>query len=497
LSELVERFRRVVRDAPDRILLHARSEGRSLSAAAISDEARAASQTLAALGFERGSLIVSVAGNRSGFYALLLACLADGIALMPVDRGTPLPEVLELAARFGARALVLSDEADAGARSTPRQEVRQLPGGLVLAAANVTEASAAVYRGAAVLKLTSGSTGLPKAALTSDRHLLLDTLHIVEAMGIRPDDTQLGLIPLSHAYGLGSIVTPLLIQGTAVVLRESFVPGQVAEDAMRYHARVFPGVPFMFEHLAEHLPKEGWPSPLETLISAGARLDVDMARAFSSRFGVKIHSFYGATETGGICYDASDTILDAPAVGWPLPGVRVTLRDDERASGGGGRVHVAGEAVTDGYAGEAHGDEGEETGGFVDGGFLTGDLGRLETDGRLVLTGRVSAFVNVAGRKVQPDEVERVLREMPAIAEVRVIGMPDARRGQQLVACIATRDRTLRPFAIRQFCAARLAPHKIPRAFVFVDELPRDARGKTHRQAIESLVAEQLRGRPT
>jgi long-chain acyl-CoA synthetase len=524
MSELVERFHRIARDTPDRLLLHARSEARALSAAAIRDEAGQAADALAAEGLGADCLLVSVAGNRSGFYPLLLACLTRGVALMPVDRGTTLPEVLELASRFGAIGLVLAGGADAfapgDAEGAPcasphpgrRHRRRSLPGGLVLVILEDAEPTPEVYRGAAVLKLTSGSTGLPRAAFTTTTHLLLDSQHIVEAMGIRPGDTQLGLIPLSHAYGIGSLVVPLFIQGTAVVLRESFVPGHVPDDAAAYGARVFPGVPFMFEHLAAHLPADAWPRSLETLISAGARLDVEMAQGFASRFGVKIHSFYGTTETGGICYDASDAIVDAPTVGWPLPGVVVTLRDDHSATPasatpGCGRVHVAGDAVTAGYAGLAgaeseggldrgtpnpeSGSAGE--GGFVDGGFLTGDLGRLEEDGRLVLAGRVSAFINVAGRKVQPDEVERVLQEMPAIVEARVLGMPDERRGQQLVACVVAREPGLRPFAIRQFCASRLSPYKIPRAFVFVEELPRDIRGKTNRRALEALVAERLR----
>jgi long-chain acyl-CoA synthetase len=482
VSEIVERFHRIAHDTPDRLLLHARSEGRALSAAALRDEAQQAEAALGALGLGRDHLVISVAGNRSGFYALLLACLARGIALMPVDRGTPVPEVLDLASRFGAQAMAVGG----GFVSRPRSTA--LPGGLNLLWLDDAVPEPSVYRGAAVLKLTSGSTGLPRAAFTTDRHLLLDSEHIVSAMGIRPDDVQLGLIPLSHAYGLGSLVVPLLIQGTTVVLRETFVPGHVPEDGAHYHARVFPGVPFMFEHLVGHLPAEAWPRSLGTLISAGARLDVDMARDFAARFGVKIHSFYGATETGGICYDASDEIRDAPTVGWPLPGVSVTLRADEDAPPGGGRVHVAGDAVTQGYAGAR-----ADRTAFADG-FLTGDVGRIEDDGRLTLTGRVSAFVNVAGRKVQPDEVERVLREMPAIVDARVLGLPDERRGQQLVACLVSRDRELRPYAIRAFCAERLAAHKIPRAFVFVDELPCDIRGKTNRRALEALVVERLSG---
>jgi long-chain acyl-CoA synthetase len=489
MSELEARFHRIVRDTPDRIVLHARSEGRVITASALWQEAREAGDTLVRAGLDRGALLISVAGNRSGFYPLLLACVARGVVMMPVDRGTTMPEVLELAERFGASAIVVAATPEETRPSLARPcRMAALPGGLTLAVLEDAVPQPDTCRGAAVLKLTSGSTGLPRATLTTERHLQLDSEHIIDAMGIRPADTQLGLIPLSHAYGLGSLVVPLYLQGTTVVLRESFVPSHVPDDASRHGARVFPGVPFMFEHLADHLSKDDWPPSLETLISAGARLDGERARGFASRFGVKIHSFYGTTETGGICYDASNDLDGGPTVGWPLPGVTVTTRHEDGAPDGAGRVHVGGEAVTGGYAGEPD----SRAHGFVDGGFLTGDLGRFAADGRLELVGRVSAFVNVAGRKVQPDEVERVLQEMPGVIDVRVLGVPDPQRGQQLVACIVAREPGLRPFAIRQFCAARLSAHKIPRAFVFVDALPTDIRGKTNRRALEALVAERL-----
>ena len=126
-------------------------------------------------------------------------------------------------------------------------------------------------------------------------------------MGIRPDDTQLAAIPLSHAYGLGNLLMPLLLQGTAIVLREGFVPHAAAGRCAQRTARdVFPGVPFMFEHFARIPPAGGWPPRLRTLISAGARLEPARSGGSSTRFGVKIHSFYGTSETGGIAYDDSD-----------------------------------------------------------------------------------------------------------------------------------------------------------------------------------------------
>jgi acyl-CoA synthetase (AMP-forming)/AMP-acid ligase II len=165
-----------------------------------------------------------------------------------------------------------------------------------------------------------------------------------------------------------------------------------------------------------------------------------------------------------------------------MPGVVVTLRPEDGAPPEGGRVHVAGPAVSSGYAG------GEDEDAFTGGGFLTGDFARAARDGSLVLTGRVSSFINVAGRKVQPDEVEAVLRTMPGIADVRVLGVPDPVRGQEIVACIVWSGPAAGILQIRQFCAARLAPYKVPRRAVRLDRIPLTERGKTDRRRLEALA---------
>jgi acyl-CoA synthetase (AMP-forming)/AMP-acid ligase II len=113
---------------------------------------------------------------------------------------------------------------------------------------------------------------------------------------------------------------------------------------------------------------------------------------------------------------------------------------------------------------------------------------------RLTLVGRASSFVNVAGRKVQPEEVERILRDMPGIRDVRVVAAPDPRRGQQIVACIvADPAASVGVLDVRRFCGARLASYKIPRSIVFLDTLPLTPRGKVDRTALDDLVRHRLR----
>lgn len=485
-SEILERFNRIVRDEPRRPLIHLPLARRSVTAEALSTAAVDQRARLAALGVVPGDLLIYVAGNRPEWLALWLACRGSGIVLMPVDAGTTTGEIAALVTRFGAMWIITgaADHAAAADFGTPAPFVADL----TLWRTRIDDAALLHLDDAAVLKLTSGSTGLPKATSTAERHLVLDTEHIVHAMGIGADDVQMAAIPLTHAYGIGNLVMPLFLQGTAIVLRESFVPQRFVEDASSYGATVFHGVPFMFDHFIAHLPPGAWPRSLGVLVSAGARLERTTIGAFLNSFGVKIHSFYGTSEAGGIAYDDSSELPDDGTVGRPLDGVTVSLLPEEGAPPGGGRVHVDGAAVSSGYAGGEPFDSGGRGSGF-----LTGDFGRFNPRGELSLTGRVSSFINVAGRKVQPEEVESVLRQMPGIADVRVVGASDPARGEQIVACLVPGNGTITALAVRQFSAARLAPYKIPRTIVLLDRIPLNARGKTDRRELEAIVADRLR----
>ena len=484
-SDIVERFNRIRRDTPDRPLVYLPASRTTITAHDLSQLAALQRTQLIALGVGDDDLILTVTGNRAASLSLWLACRQLGIALMPVDVGTPPAELQSLANRFGGRIAIVATGSplESLGHRTPFPEELS-----AVAIAGVTP-KPDLYRGAAALKLTSGSAGLPKATFTLESQLVDDSLHITEAMGIRRDDCQLAVIPLSHAYGLGNLAIPVLVQGTAIVLREAFVPQQVLADGQSYDVRVFPGVPFMFAHLAANVDGAWWPRGLDTLISAGAPLQPATASAFAEKFGIKIHSFYGTSETGGIAFDDSPDLDSEPTVGRAMPGVTIALRPEDGAPGDGGRVHVASTAVSSGYAGStcAAGD------GFVDGGFLTGDLGRFDSRCRLVLTGRASSFINVAGKKVQPEEVEQVLRTMPGIDDVRVLGAADAARGQQVVACIVARD-AIAAADVRHFCSTRLATHKVPRSVVRLSYIPLTERGKTDRAKLEALVREQLTG---
>lgn len=481
-SELVESFARVRRDAPERPLVYQPALDRVWTAEQLAELVGLIGGALDERSIAPGSLIVSTLGNRPAALAALLACVARKLPLMPVDATTPIPEIVNVAARFEARAFLMpDDQAMAGLEHVPVPAAS-----IALWTAREGDDLPTPHAGAAVLKLTSGSTGAPRATLTTEAALVADGRRLIEGMGIAPADLQIASIPMSHAYGLGNLVMPLLLQGTAIVLRAAFVPQQLPVDARRFKPRLFPGVPFMFDHFVAHPPLGGWPPSLTTLISAGAPITHETVTHYKHQFGVKIGAFYGTSETGGITYDDSADSPPAGFVGRALPRVSIRLCPDPAAAPPVGRVLVMSDSLIERYAGES------EVPSLVDGGFLTGDLGTLDADGSLRLVGRVSSFVNVGGHKVQPDEVEAVLRTRPDIADARVIGVPAPKRGEELVACIVTCGVPPSLLDLRRWCADRLAPHKIPRAFVVAPAIPLTERGKTDWRGLRALIASRL-----
>ncbi|MGH7996461.1 MAG: class I adenylate-forming enzyme family protein, partial [Opitutaceae bacterium] len=298
--------------------------------------------------------------NCAAWFATFLWILKRGGIPAPLDPGEP-PEVRERIARGAPLAAAFDD---------PR---------------------------CSLLKLTSGSTGSPRALPFTGRQMLADGAHICATMGIRPDDVNLAVVPFGHSYGLGNLVIPLLAQGTAVACAVAALPHPIAKAAAAARATVFPAVPRLLEALADsELPAGAFPV-LRLVISAGAPLEPALARRFRERFGIAIHNFYGSSETGGIAYDRTgDAGLTGRAAGTPLRGVRVSFGPARRFLVRSAAVHTLGNrrVRTSAALGE----------------HAPADRGRKNADGELVLLGRVGRLLKIAGRRLDPAEVERALR---------------------------------------------------------------------------------------
>jgi acyl-CoA synthetase (AMP-forming)/AMP-acid ligase II len=308
------------------------------------------------------------------------------------------------------------------------------------------------------IKLTSGTTGDLKPVYCSAANLHADGEHIICSMRIRPADRNLAIIPLGHSYGLGNLVMPLLLQGTAVVCAQTFVPRQILKLIDKYEITVLPTVPAILRALAQLVGRASCPpATLRLVISAGAPLSTEIAQQFHQRFGIKIHNFYGSSETGGICYDRTGTAtLSGRSVGKPLHGVTVQIRRD-------GRVNVTSRAGT----------------------ATLPDLGEWNHYGELRLLGRVGDVANIGGKKVAPAEIERVLRELRGVSDAWVTVLKDKRGNDCLAAAVET---TRARSDIEHQLLQSLPTWKLPKLWLLFPTLPRTTRGKLHTSELRSRL---------
>ena len=483
---LAERFHRVSSEQPDRIAIYGLSEGVTRTFAELRADADALRRALDRLELPDRPTILSSLGNRSGFIALFLASLDTTGSLLLVDGDAPAPEVLEMAEAYDADLIVVP----AGTATFSAAVLVPLPCGLAGIVRQSTEETpwrTPQESDALVLKVTSGSSGRSKAVVASVENLIRDGEHVIEAMDISAHDVSLAAVPMSHSYGIGNLLLPLLLKGSPIVLRDRFLPAEWARDVTQCSVTMFPGVPLIFDHLRQ-LGSAAEPlARIRLLVTAGAPIDYRTVDDIKRRFGVKVHSLYGSSETGSIAFDSSLEPSDPVSVGWPVPGTTVSLiHSKESASATEGRIKVQGEAVCRRYAFEDP--DGERSSQFTPDGFLTSDIGTLDSSGRLTLVGRVSTVVNVAGRKVHPAEIERAIAEVPGVVQVWVMGVAAGARGQELVACVHRGQATLSERAIRTHCAARLSSYKVPKRIVFADQLPITGRGKATRAAVEAFL---------
>lgn len=411
----------------------------------IESESRRLSDLLA--GIEPGTVVATRTGNHPALPALLLALWRRGLIPMPLDSALERESLANAIRASAASNLITGEGGQLSIAPLPPPALPPPP--------------------ADFLKLTSGTTGMPRAIRFTAAQLLADCEAVCDTMGITAEDLNYGVIPWSHSYGFSNLVTPLLCRGVSVVATEDRMPRAILAGLAASRATVLPGIPVFFQKLA------GLPAPplpqLRLCISAGAPLPAATARDFRAKFGVKVHGFYGSSECGGIAYDASGDEVPEGCVGTPMRGVRVEFGTGDDPT----RISVHGAAVAEGYFPESDG-------ALSQGRFVPGDFVRRTPHG-IVLAGRVSDFINVAGRKLNPAEVEGVIRACPGVRDVIVFGVPSPLRGEEPVACVCGDART---GDVQAHCTNALASWQVPRDFWRVDELPVNERGKLNRRAI-------------
>lgn len=322
-----------------------------------------------------------------------------------------------------------------------------------------------------LLKLTSGTTAAPRAIRFRSEQLVADCTQICDTMGIGPDDLNFGVIPLSHSYGFSNLVTPLLVRGVPLVVSRDRMPRAVLDDLARTGATVFPGMPVFYQAFCEmenapELPK------LRLCISAGAPLPLEVATKFREKFQRSIHSFYGSSECGGICYDREARLLEPGFVGPPMRGVQLDLLEPGASAS---LIRVRSAAAGDGYFPEP--DQEKLGGGF----FSPDDLLSASEHGGFRIVGRISDVINVAGKKVNPAEVEAELLRFAGVRAAVVFGRSSTLRNEEVAACVVAGE-GVREMELLEFCRGRLSGWQVPKRIFFLDEIPVNERGKVSRR---------------
>lgn len=396
-----------------------------------------------------GDRVILRGGNVLAFAPAFLSLIAHGVDVLLLSEKTAPAEVDHFAQLISANAILSASEPPPAISPRPPSP---RPGSLLLA--------------------TSGTTGTPKVVIRTAASLDAVARNCAEAIGFTPADHVLAAVPLTHSYGIEhGLLAPLWAGSTVILARGLDLLSLTA--ALSRQITILPAVPTMIEALAD---ATGQLADLRQtkVYSAGAPLPDVVRQRFSARYRTHVGQLYGSTEIGSVTYRPGDSTSPPNDVGRPMQGVRLHITD-------AGELSVVSPSMFQGYAGDSH--AGHRAHGT---GHPTGDLARLTSQGTLQLDGRSSLLIDIGGLKVNPLEVEAVLRDHPEIADCVVLPFAQTETVNRLRAIVVPRDASQPPSerSLRSHVQLRLAPHKVPRLFEFAASLPRTAAGKVDRRHV-------------
>jgi long-chain acyl-CoA synthetase len=408
--------------------------------------------------FTPGSVIAIQIGNHEDWPSILIAGLRRHLVVLPLEQSLNDKQRDAALALCKAQAVVSADSSG----NSP-----------VILELSTAEVRADWDKQPSLLKLTSGTTAAPRAIRLRSDQLLADCNQICDTMKITEADLNFGVIPISHSYGFSNLLTPLIARGVPMVLSRDKTPRAILSDLARTNATVFPGMPVFYQAFCEMdyvpvLPK------LRLCISAGAPLPRAVAKKFRKKFNMPIHSFYGSSECGGICYDREATNEVEGFVGQPMAGVSIELLDPNAPAT---QIQVRSAAVADGYFPDLHGDK------LGNGIFLPDDL-LARDDSGFRIVGRISDLINVTGKKVNPEEVEAHLLRFSGVRQAVVFGRRaavGALRNEEVAACVVVSPHINESDLLR-FCRTALSAWQVPKRIFIVDAIPMSERGKISRR---------------
>ena len=353
-----------------------------------------------------------------------------------------------------------------------------VPGQLEAPSAQADDTAAIIY--------TSGTSGAPKGVCLSFGNIVRNARAGIEHARMDSQQVLLSMIPQFHSFGFTvGTVLPLLL-GASVWYLPRFSPVALLSTIAEKRVTILLAIPSMYAALAK--AKNAGPDQLASLELAGGGgepLSPAIAKAFQQRFGIEIMEGYGLTESSPVVAGNLPWAHRPGSVGRALPGIDVNTVDETgRAlpTGETGELVIRGHCVMKGY----HNQPDATAAVIKEGALHTGDVGRVDSDGFIHITGRAKEMMIVGGENVFPSEIESVLCDHPAVAEAAVVGMPDELRGEVPLAYVLLhKGADVGETELRSFCRERLAGYKVPREIRIERELPRGPTGKILKRALK------------
>jgi long-chain acyl-CoA synthetase len=430
--------------------------------------------------------------NCPEFVPAVLGILQSGAVVVPINNFLKPDEVAYILNDCGIDVLITDAEmaVHEAALQNNRPNLRLLPLNgwpAPVGKAEAVQASSATERDLAVIIYTSGTTGHPKGAMLSHGNLLHNVescRQILEATG---EDRFVVILPLFHTYMMTvGLLLPMLTGGSMILVRSLNPVKNLIQEIYANRGTILPAIPQFYRSLTQATLPPGL--PLRLCISGAAPLPRQVLEEFETKFGIPLLEGYGLSEASPVvCKNPLRGIRKAGSVGLPIPNVEVSIQDESgRTLGPGetGEICVRGGNVMQGYWNKP-----DETAKVMRAGWLlTGDIGHCDADGYFYITDRKKDMLLVNGINVYPREIEEVLYQFPGVREAAVIGVPDARRGEQPVAFVAPMEgANLDEKAMREFLLTKLADYKVPKRIEVIPALPRNATGKILKTALRDL----------
>lgn len=488
-------------DKPACIDAHTR---RVITYAELDERARRLAAWLARdFGVQRGERVAVLSQNTPEHLVVHNACVKAGAISVPLNWRLTARELKEQLANASPRVLIHEDRFAEVAQAASLEGLRLIDwgrdgtqgkyaAGIAASTANFASVSSQLSD-ACVILYTSGTTGVPKGVVVTHSMLFFNAINYSMIMRVGQNSTQLCSLPMFHTSGLSQGSSPALHMGGSVVIsRQSdpdFVLEQIADQSLGITHLL--GVPVSYHMLSQHPLFDSTDlSRIVTAAVGGAPVPLALHRRWGER-GVTFQEGYGMTESGPSVYiSAPDQPLEkVGSCGKPVVYGESRLVTREGCDAGVdevGEIWVRGPTVTPGYWNNPE----ATTEAFTEGWLRSGDAARRDADGFYYIVDRWKDMYISGGENVYPAEVEKVLYELPQIAEVAVIGVADERWGEVGCAAVVLRkDARLTEEVLREHCESRLARYKIPRKVVFVDDLPHNAVGKVNKGELRSNLS--------